>query len=209
MDNSPFVQPVSNPEWLLEFLGEQRQAGGTEKQSVHALFQAHSHHQAPAMFSRPAPTKGREPLGEFTSRWLIPSTEEPTSWAAAACQRRREPQGMLTEGFSDEVQLVHIGLARPQRDPGQQLGEDAADGPDVDGRAVLRVAHQQLRGAVPPGGHVVRVVIAGPSCRGDPGGEKQKAERDQSEAGKPPEVFTDVGAATRAPPGQGRATGTG
>lgn len=129
------------------------------------------------MFSRPAPTEGREPLGKFTSCWLIPipTTEEPPPWSAAVCQRRWKPRGTLTQGSADEVQLVYVGLARPQGDPGQQLREDAADGPDVHGRAVLRVAHQQLRGAVPPGGHVVRVVIARPSWGGirEEGNKKQ------------------------------------
>ena len=36
---------------------------------------------------------------------------------------------------------------------GQQLGEDAADGPDVDGLGVVPGAEQQLGGAVPEGDH--------------------------------------------------------
>ena len=42
-----------------------------------------------------------------------------------------------------------------------QFREDAADGPDVDLGPVLSVADQQLRGPVPPRGHVVGEVVAG------------------------------------------------
>lgn len=65
----------------------------------------------------------------------------------------------LTQGPPDLVQLVHVRLARPQRDPWQQLSKHAADGPDVHRRAVLGVSHQQLGGPVPACGHVVSVVV--------------------------------------------------
>lgn len=47
----------------------------------------------------------------------------------------------LTQRLPDLVQLVHVWLARPQRDPWQQLSKHAADGPDVHRRAVLGVSH--------------------------------------------------------------------
>lgn len=71
----------------------------------------------------------------------------------------------LTQRPPDLVQLVHVRLARPQRDPWQQLSKHAADGPDVHRRAVLGVSHQQLGGPVPACGHVVRVVVTRSSWR--------------------------------------------
>lgn len=65
----------------------------------------------------------------------------------------------LTQRPPDLVQLVHVRLPGPQRDPRQQLGKHAADGPHVHRGAVLGVSHQQLGGPVPTGGHVVRVVV--------------------------------------------------
>mmetsp|Transcript_7065 Transcript_7065/g.28699 ORF Transcript_7065/g.28699 Transcript_7065/m.28699 type:complete len:582 (-) Transcript_7065:145-1890(-) len=57
----------------------------------------------------------------------------------------------------DDLQLVNHVLAREQRSAAQDLGEDAADAPYVDRGGVLREeAPAQLRGAVPPGGDVVR-----------------------------------------------------
>ena len=48
---------------------------------------------------------------------------------------------------------------RPLR---QHLGEDAADGPDVDGRGVARGAEQHLGGAVPQGDDLgVRAAVRG------------------------------------------------
>lgn len=71
----------------------------------------------------------------------------------------------LTQRPPDLVQLVHVRLPGPQRDPRQQLGKHAADGPHVHRGAVLSVSHQQLGGPVPTGGHVVRVVVTWSSCR--------------------------------------------
>lgn len=65
----------------------------------------------------------------------------------------------LTESPSDQVQLIHVRLPRPQRDPRQQLSEHATNRPNVHRRAVLSVPHQQLGGPVPTSGHVVRVVV--------------------------------------------------
>ena len=64
-----------------------------------------------------------------------------------------------TQSLSNEVQLVHVGLPGPERNPGEQLSEDAAHRPHVDGGAVLGVPHQQLRGPVPARRHVVCVVV--------------------------------------------------
>lgn len=65
----------------------------------------------------------------------------------------------LTEGFSDQVKLVHVGLPGPQRDPRQQLSEHTTDRPHVHRRAILSVSHQQLGGPVPTSRHVVCVVV--------------------------------------------------
>lgn len=65
----------------------------------------------------------------------------------------------LTEGLPDLVQLVHVRLPGPQRDPRQQLREHTTNRPHVHRRAVLSVSHQQLRGPVPTSRHVVRVVV--------------------------------------------------
>lgn len=65
----------------------------------------------------------------------------------------------LTESLPDLVQLVHVRLPGPQRDPRQQLREHTTNRPHVHRRAVLSVSHQQLRGPVPTSRHVVRVVV--------------------------------------------------
>ena len=69
-----------------------------------------------------------------------------------------------TERLADQVELVDVGEARPERLAGDQLGEHAADRPDVDRRPVQRVADQQLGRAVPARRHIVRVLVAGPRC---------------------------------------------
>jgi len=38
----------------------------------------------------------------------------------------------------------------------EELSEDAADGPDIDGCAILLIEENNLRGAVPPGDHMPR-----------------------------------------------------
>lgn len=70
-----------------------------------------------------------------------------------------QQQAVLTESLPDQVQLVHVRLPGPQRDPRQQLSEHAPDRPDVHRRSVLSVSHQQLGGPVPTGRHVVCVVV--------------------------------------------------
>jgi len=58
--------------------------------------------------------------------------------------------------------LLNGALRLEQDAPPQQLSEDAADRPDVDGRAVVPAAHQNLRRPVVLGhhllGHVTRRV---------------------------------------------------
>ena len=50
-------------------------------------------------------------------------------------------------------------LAREEGVAGEQLGEDAADAPHVDGRVVPVVLHEQLRRAVPSRHHVPELGI--------------------------------------------------
>ena len=63
------------------------------------------------------------------------------------------------EGLLDQVELVEVRVAGQQRLSGEELAEDAADGPDVDGRAVLRVADEELGRPVPASGHVLGEVL--------------------------------------------------
>lgn len=71
--------------------------------------------------------------------------------------QRRRPQQVR-----DQVQLLDGALGLEQDPPAQQLGEDAAHRPDVDGRPVVPAAHQNLRRPVVLGhhllGHVTRRV---------------------------------------------------
>lgn len=78
-------------------------------------------------------------------------------------QRRVSQRSDPTQSPPDQVQLVHVGLPGPQGDPRQQLGEHAADGPHVNGGAVLGIPNQQLGGSIPASRHVVGVVVAGAS----------------------------------------------
>mmetsp|Transcript_15914 Transcript_15914/g.62183 ORF Transcript_15914/g.62183 Transcript_15914/m.62183 type:complete len:368 (-) Transcript_15914:146-1249(-) len=59
--------------------------------------------------------------------------------------------------LEDLVELVDLRVARKERVQQQQLGEDAADRPDVDRRRVGLHAEEDLRRAVPQRHHVVRV----------------------------------------------------
>lgn len=68
-------------------------------------------------------------------------------------------QTHLTESLSDQVQLVHVGLPRPQRNPRKQLSKHAANRPHVHRGAILSVSHQQLGGPIPASSHVVCVVV--------------------------------------------------
>jgi hypothetical protein len=53
------------------------------------------------------------------------------------------------EDVEDEGELVVVVPAGKERAGGEQLGEDAADGPDVDGLGVAREGEHDLRRAVP------------------------------------------------------------
>ena len=55
-----------------------------------------------------------------------------------------------TDDAENELQLVHKVLAREERLAPEQLAEDAADAPHVDGGAIVSGAEEQLRRAVPP-----------------------------------------------------------
>lgn len=126
---------------------------------------------------QPALSKGRDLLGEFP----IPSTEGIPSRTAPVLP------GTLTQGSADEVELIRVRPARPQGHPREQLGEHAANGPHVHGGPVLGVPHQQLRGPVPPGGHVVGVVVTGTSWVG---GRRERHEQGQGDAEEPSSLGT-------------------
>lgn len=69
------------------------------------------------------------------------------------------------EDVDDELQLVQAVGAGEDGLAAEQLGEDAADRPDVDGRAVVVAAEEKLRGPVPAGddilGHQLALAVAG------------------------------------------------
>lgn len=67
----------------------------------------------------------------------------------------------IAQSPPNHVQLIDITASRPQRSATNQLRKQTANRPHIDRRAVLRVADQQLRRAVPTRGHIVRVVLAG------------------------------------------------
>ncbi len=56
------------------------------------------------------------------------------------------------------VELVDLGITGKERGAHGHLGEDAADGPDVDRGGVLAGAEQNLRGTIPQGDDLVGVV---------------------------------------------------
>ncbi len=59
-------------------------------------------------------------------------------------------QGAMSADLDDLHQLVDAGFAREQGLPQEQLRHDAADGPDVDGRRVVRRPKDELRRPVVP-----------------------------------------------------------
>lgn len=62
--------------------------------------------------------------------------------------------------LGDEAHLVHVVAAGEEGLAVEELQEDAADGPDVDGGGVVRGVEQELGGAVPPRDHVLRHHVA-------------------------------------------------
>lgn len=94
------------------------------------------------------------------------------SWGKLASSLKVSTEITLTQGFPYQIELIHVRFPRPQRRSGQQLSKDAADRPDIDWGAILCVPHQQLRRAVPPGGHVVCVVVTWSSWRVKEGGNR-------------------------------------
>lgn len=74
-----------------------------------------------------------------------------------------EPQVVVGRGpddLGDEPHLVHVVSPREERRPVDELHEDAADGPDVDGGGVVGGVEQQLGRPVPPRHHVLRHHVA-------------------------------------------------
>lgn len=95
----------------------------------------------------------------------------------------------LTEQFHNLVDLVNVGLAREERIATHDLGEETADGPDVDGPAVAGVTHQQLRGAIPARRYVVRVCL---TTRGHEASEPKVAQLDHTLVGHQDVLRLDV-----------------
>jgi len=69
------------------------------------------------------------------------------------------------------------GRAGHERPVQQQLADDAPDGPEVDGRAVVLRAEEELRRAV-PGGRASRGVERGAGVEGQPGVQGQPVRRE-------------------------------
>ena len=67
----------------------------------------------------------------------------------------------IAEVLADQIELIHVGFARPKGLAVDQLHEDAAHGPNVHLGAVLGVANQELGGPVPTRGHVIREIVPG------------------------------------------------
>ena len=63
--------------------------------------------------------------------------------------------GRRPDHVEDEAELLHLRLAREEGPAQDELGQDAARRPDVDGAAVARFAEQELRGTVPEGDDLV------------------------------------------------------
>lgn len=63
------------------------------------------------------------------------------------CKHPHLSDGGLQEDFLP-AHLLNGALSLEQDASSQQLGEDAAHGPDVNGRAVVPAAHQHLRRSV-------------------------------------------------------------
>lgn len=64
-----------------------------------------------------------------------------------------------TQGFPDEVELIHVWFSWPQRHSWHQFSKDTANCPNIYWGPVLCVPHQQLRWAVPSGSHVICIVV--------------------------------------------------
>eukprot|EP00292_Cryptomonas_paramecium_P017283 CAMPEP_0113672062 /NCGR_PEP_ID=MMETSP0038_2-20120614/6050_1 /TAXON_ID=2898 /ORGANISM="Cryptomonas paramecium" /LENGTH=105 /DNA_ID=CAMNT_0000588281 /DNA_START=401 /DNA_END=717 /DNA_ORIENTATION=+ /assembly_acc=CAM_ASM_000170 len=78
---------------------------------------------------------------------------------ALSARRARAARTLgVAEGLDDEHKHVDVVAAREERAAREQLGQDAAHGPHVDGRRVVLVAQQQLRRAVPPRDDVAGLV---------------------------------------------------
>ena len=68
----------------------------------------------------------------------------------------------------DSEELVELAIASKKRPLGDHLGEDAANGPDINRGAVLHGAKQDLRGSVPQGDNFFGV---GPDRDGESPGQ--------------------------------------
>mmetsp|Transcript_7259 Transcript_7259/g.24722 ORF Transcript_7259/g.24722 Transcript_7259/m.24722 type:complete len:287 (-) Transcript_7259:286-1146(-) len=67
--------------------------------------------------------------------------------------------GRGPEHVDDEPELLEVVAPREERLAAEELGEDAAHAPHVDGLIVRIVLHQELRRPVPPGDHVLGQLV--------------------------------------------------
>lgn len=83
--------------------------------------------------------------------------------ASANCSDAFRPirVGWRAEESKDERELLDLGGARQQRAAEEELGEDAAERPQVGRRAIVAVAEEHFGGAVPAGGDVGGVALGG------------------------------------------------
>mmetsp|Transcript_31866 Transcript_31866/g.98600 ORF Transcript_31866/g.98600 Transcript_31866/m.98600 type:complete len:389 (+) Transcript_31866:276-1442(+) len=95
----------------------------------------------------------RQQLGEVLARHLGQLAH--VAHRVLVLQVRELLLRRLAEQVADELQLGEVVLALEERAPQHHLGEDAADGPDVDGGRVALVHEQQLRRTVPARDDVV------------------------------------------------------
>lgn len=93
------------------------------------------------------------------------------------------------DGLAYHLDLVELVVAREEGGAEDELGEDGADGPDVDGAAVVLGAEEQLGGPVPARDDVGRHVLVGV---GEAAGEAKVCELDVAVGGDEKVVGLDV-----------------
>ncbi|KAI9158770.1 Aspartate kinase FUB3 [Paramyrothecium foliicola] len=93
------------------------------------------------------------------------------------------------DGLADHLDLVQLVVAGHVGGAEDELGEDGADGPDVDGAAVVLGAEEQLRGSVPAGDDVGRHVLVGV---GEAAGQTEIGELDLAVRGDEQVVGLDI-----------------
>ena len=106
----------------------------------------------------------RPPCGEVDGRGRGQAQDERLGFGArderVELRLLRPPR----EG-NDAAELVDVVVPWKQGPPLQELGEDAPNGPHVDGRRVLLARQHDLGGAVPPRHHVLRQLLVAPPAQ--------------------------------------------